>query len=56
MLLFTLHIFIGSALSGIAVIAALLMGATTLTPILIAAALGFVAAFPVSYAVARRIG
>lgn len=54
-LILILHIFIGSTLAGSAVIAALTLGYDTLTPILITAALGFVAAFPVSYAVARRI-
>lgn len=50
-----LHLFIGSTLAGSAVIAALLIGQDTLRPILIAAALGFIAAFPVSYIVARRL-
>jgi len=50
---FILHLFIGSTLAGSAVIAALVMGRDTLTPILIAAALGFVAAFPVTYVVTK---
>jgi putative flippase GtrA len=50
-----LHLFIGSTLAGSAVIAALLIGQDTLRPILIAAALGFIAAFPLSYIVARRL-
>ncbi len=50
-----LHVFIGSTLSGSAVIAALVMGQDTLGPILIAAALGFVVAFPVSWGVARKL-
>ncbi len=50
-----LHLFIGSTLAGSAVIAALLIGQDTLRPILIAAALGFIAAFPVSYIVARKL-
>ncbi|MFD1156909.1 CTP synthetase [Roseovarius aestuarii] len=50
-----LHVFIGSTLSGSAVIAALASGHDTLFPILIAAALGFLAAFPVSWAVARKL-
>ena len=54
-LLLILHIFIGSALAGAAVIAALAMGYQTLAAILIAAGLGFLAAFPVSYAVLRKI-
>lgn len=52
---FILHLFIGSTLAGSAVIAALVMGKDTLTPILIAAALGFVAAFPVTYVVTRKL-
>jgi hypothetical protein len=55
MLILILHIFIGATLSGIAVIVALLMGASTLTPILIAAAIGFIAAFPVAYLMAARM-
>ncbi len=50
-----LHIFIGSTLVGAAVIAALVIGFTTLQPILFAAALGFVLALPVSWLVARRL-
>lgn len=50
-----LHIFIGSTLAGSAVVVALAMGWNTLNPILIAAAFGFVAAFPVSAMVARRL-
>ena len=50
-----LHLFIGSTLSGSAVIAALLMGKDTLRPILIAALLGFIAAVPVSYIVAKKL-
>mgnify|MGYP001348307228 FL=1 len=50
-----LHLFIGSTLAGSAVIAALLIGQDTLRPILIAAFLGFIAAFPVSYIVAKKL-
>ena len=50
-----LHLFIGSTLSGSAVIAALVMGQDTLRPILIAALLGFIAAVPVSYIVAKKL-
>jgi predicted PurR-regulated permease PerM len=52
---FILHLFIGSTLAGSAVVAALVMGHDTLAPILIAAALGFVAAFPVTYLVTKRL-
>lgn len=50
-----LHIFIGSTLAGSAVIAALALGYDTLQPILIFAALGFVASIPVSWLVARQL-
>jgi len=50
-----LHLFIGSTLSGSAVIAALTMGYDTLYPILIAALLGFIAAFPVTYLVTKKL-
>lgn len=52
---FILHLFIGSTLAGTAVIAALIMGHDTLTPILIAAALGFIVAFPVTYLVTKKL-
>lgn len=50
-----LHLFIGSTLAGSAVVAVLAMGQDTLQPILIAAAVGFIAAFPVSYIVAKKL-
>ena len=50
-----LHLFIGSTLAGSFVIAALATGYDTLQPILIAAAVGFVAAFPVSWIVSRKL-
>ncbi len=52
---FILHLFIGSTLAGSAVIAALVTGQETLKPILIAAILGFVAAFPVTYMVTKKL-
>ena len=54
-LFFVLHLFIGSTLAGSAVIAALATGYDTLTPILIAAAVGFVVAIPVSWIVAKKL-
>ncbi|MCR9145603.1 MAG: CTP synthetase [Rhodobacteraceae bacterium] len=54
-LIFILHLFIGSTLAGSAVIAALVVGFDDMTGILIAAAIGFVAAVPVSWLVARKI-
>ena len=46
---------ISTSLMGTALVVALTMGMDTLTPILIAAALGFVFAIPVSWLVARQI-
>ncbi|PRY92488.1 CTP synthetase [Donghicola tyrosinivorans] len=46
---------ISTTLMGTAVIVALTMGWDTLTPILIAAALGFVVALPISWIVAKQI-
>lgn len=54
-LLLILHIFIGSTLAGTAVIAALSLGYDTLTPILVTAAVGFVAGFPLSWIVAKKL-
>ncbi|MCV6586269.1 MAG: CTP synthetase [Marinibacterium sp.] len=50
-----IHIFVGSTLAGSAVIVALVMGYTSAAAILAAAAIGFVAAFPASWLVARKI-
>lgn len=44
-----------TTLMGIAIVIALTMGLDTLQPILVAAALGFVAAIPVSWLLARRL-
>jgi len=52
---FILHLFIGSTVAGSAIIAALVMGHDTLMPIVAAAALGFVAAFPVTYVVTKKL-
>ncbi len=49
------HIFVGSTLAGSAIVAALVMGLDTMWPIIIAAAIGFAVAFPVSWFVARAI-
>jgi putative flippase GtrA len=54
-LVLILHVFIGSTIAGSCVIAALVLGYDTLIPIVVAAAVGFVAAFPVSYSVARAL-
>ncbi len=50
-----LYTLISTSLAGTAVIAVLVAGYDTLLPILIAAALGFVAALPVAWLVARRL-
>ncbi|WP_417728952.1 CTP synthetase [Roseovarius sp.] len=50
-----LHLFIGSTLSGSAVVAALAIGHDTFYSILTAAILGFIAAFPVTYVVAKSL-
>ncbi len=50
-----LHIFLGSTLAGSAVIAVLVLGFASWTAMLIAAVGGFVAAFPASYMVARKL-
>ncbi len=50
-----LHLFIGSTLSGSAVVAALAMGQDTLKPILVAATVGFMAAIPVSWIIAKKL-
>lgn len=50
-----LHLFIGSTLAGSAMIAALVAGYDTLSPILISAALGFVVSIPVTIMVAKKI-
>lgn len=46
---------ISTSLMGTGIVLALTMGMDTLTPILVAAALGFVLAIPVSWLVARQI-
>ena len=50
-----LYSLIGTTLAGSAVVVALVIGQDTLKPIVVAAILGFVAAIPVTWAVARKI-
>lgn len=50
-----LHLFIGSTLAGIGVIAVLTAGFGTLMPILWAALAGFIIAVPVSMMVSRAL-
>lgn len=54
-LMLILHIFIGSTLAGSFVIAALTMGYDSVTTILVAAVVGFFAAFPISWMVAKQL-
>lgn len=55
MLVLILHIFIGSTVAGSAVVFALVTGYDTLGPILITAGIGFLAAFPISWFVVKKI-
>ena len=50
-----LYSLIGTTLAGSLVVVALTMGYDTLNPILIAAGVGFVAALPVTWVVAKAI-
>ena len=50
-----LYSLIGTSVAGILMVAALTMGYDTLQPILAAVAVGFVAAVPVTYLVAKAI-
>ena len=52
MLMFTI---VSTSLMGAAIVVALTMGLDTLRPILMAAAIGFVLAIPVSWFIARQI-
>jgi predicted PurR-regulated permease PerM len=54
-LMLVLFSIISTSLMGAAIVVALTMGLDTLRPILVAAAIGFVAAVPASWFVARRI-
>ena len=50
-----LFVVIGATLAGTLIVAALVAGLDTARPIIVAAALGFVAAVPVSILVARQL-
>ena len=54
-LMLTLFSMIATTLMGVFIVAALTLGHVATQPILIAAALGFVLAIPVSWLVARQI-
>ena len=49
------HLFIGSTLAGVAVVASLAAGYDTLNPILVAALIGFLVSIPVTYFVAKAV-
>jgi len=50
-----LYSLIGTTLAGTLMVASLTMGYDTLQPIVVAAAVGFVAAIPVTYLVSKAI-
>jgi len=50
-----LYVFIGTTMAGSAMIAALTAGYDTTQPVVLSALAGFVAAIPVSWAVARAL-
>lgn len=50
-----LHLFIGSTLAGSAIVAGLVMGYDDMNGVLIAAALGFIVSFPVTWLIARQL-
>lgn len=49
------HIFVGTTLAGSAVVAVLVVGLDTWQPLVLAAILGFLASFPISWIVARKL-
>ncbi len=50
-----LFVVIGASTAGILIVAALVVGLDTRTPIVVAAAVGFAIAIPISYVVASRL-
>ena len=52
----TLHLFIGATLSGVGIVLVLVAGPGGLWPLVGAALLGFVLAFPISVKIARALG
>lgn len=49
------HLFVGSTLAGIGVIAALVAGLDTLNPILISAVIGWIFSVPASWVLAKKM-
>ncbi|UYV36665.1 CTP synthetase [Rhodobacteraceae bacterium D3-12] len=54
-LAFIVHLFVGSTLTGVAMVVALTMGWDTLQPLLVAALLGYLVSIPASWLVAKQI-
>lgn len=50
-----LHVILGTTLAGSAVVVALTMGYDTLNPILIAALIGYLVSYPISWIAAKAI-
>jgi hypothetical protein len=50
-----IHIFLGSTAAGSAIIVALVLGYDTTVPIIVAAAVGFLASIPASWMIAKRL-
>ena len=50
-----IHIFVGTILAGSALTAALTLGFDTARPLVISGAVGFLAAFPLSWYIAKEI-
>ena len=51
-----LYSLVATTLAGSAIVVALVMGYDTLVPLVVAAGIGFVAALPASYVIARKLG
>lgn len=55
MLFFLVHLFVGSAVAGTALVVALVLGLDSFGPLVIAATAGGLISIPVSWFVARRM-
>jgi hypothetical protein len=54
-LMLIIHIFLGSTAAGSAIVVALVLGYDTTVPIVVAGGVGFLAAIPASWAIAKRL-
>lgn len=54
-LMLIIHIFLGSTAAGSAIVVALVLGYDTTVPIVVAAAVGFLASIPASWMIAKRL-